>query len=75
MPTLAERLKPLTSEQREALATRADTTKAVIDQYAGGHKAPGFRMAQRLVEAAKALGIELSLHECRPDIWKDRKAA
>lgn len=69
MASLADLLKSLNAEQRIAFAKAAGTTRAVLDQYAGGHKVPGYRMAQRLVAAAEKLEYQLSLHDCRPDIW------
>lgn len=75
MSGLSSFLQALNADQRAALAKEADTTPAMLDQYAGDHKRPGHQMAQRLVGAAKRLGHQLTLNDCRPDIWKDRKAA
>jgi hypothetical protein len=75
MSPLATFLKNLDREKREQLTNAADTSIAMLDQYAGDHKRPGYRMSQRLVVAAGKLGLHLTLNDCRPDIWKDRKAA
>lgn len=55
-----------TQEQREELAGRVDSTVGYFWQLAGGHKKPGTDLCHRLVEAEP----RLTLHELRPDVWK-----
>lgn len=75
MSALAAFLRGLDTDKRAKLAEEAETTPAMLDQYAGDHKRPGPSMAQRLVAAAAKLGHRLTLNDCRPDIWTKGKAA
>lgn len=62
-------------DQKRHLAEQAETTPEYLEQLAGCHRKPSVEMSKALVSAAAKLGIELSLSDCRPDIWAKAKAA
>jgi predicted transcriptional regulator len=75
MARLCDFLRDLDATQKRDLAEEAETTPAYLEQLAGGHRRPSYALSQRLVRAANKLGHQLSLNDCRPDIWKERVAA
>lgn len=58
-------LKQATPEERQALASKVDSSVAYFYQIAGDHKKPGPQLCKRLVRAEPSL----TLAELRPEIW------
>lgn len=67
--------RTLAVEQKRLLAELSETTPEYLEQLAGCHRKPSVDLSKALVSTAAKLGIELSLSDCRPDIWAKVKAA
>lgn len=52
--------------ERQAMASRADTSVAYLWQLAGGHRKASLEMAKRLQDAS---GGQLTIQGLRPDIF------
>lgn len=63
-------LNELSDTERESLAVSAGTSVGYLWQIAGGHKKPGNKLCEKLVDAEP----RLTFAELRPDLWGPQAA-
>lgn len=60
------------TDQREAVAKKAETSVAYLWQLSGGHRKASLELAKRLQDASKK---QLTIEGLRPDVFGEKSVA